>query len=107
MLTLFILGVVAIILYQFAYYYRLKRTKSIQRENKHFEELKNNIEYIKTVGSEKQEVRRNDKLLKNNLKNVLHLAGSKSLYATLPNYALLEYLPVIFLIAIGKSQGVL
>lgn len=96
-LTLSLLSMVGIRLYYLSYYHRSRRMRIIQKENKHFAELENNLEYVKTVGSEKEEIHKHRKLLKGNLKNAISLAASKSLYATLPNYVLLSYLPVLFL----------
>jgi len=97
---LFFLSLVAFRLYRLSYYYRSRRTRQIQKENKHLTELENNLEYIKTVGSERKEIHEHQLLLKNNLKNAVFLAISKSLYATLPNYALLKYLPILFLLLV-------
>src|SRR4051795_5705157 len=98
-------SVVSLFLFLFAYRYRLQRTKSIQKENKRFEEIKNNIEYIKISGAEKQEIRKNKIFSTNNLKNIFALAFSKSLFATIPNYVMVEILPILFLTLVGGREG--
>lgn len=97
LLALFILTVTATLLYQLSYRYRMRRNKAIQRENKYFEEIKDNIEYVKIVGAEKKEISKNKRLIKSDTKNMFYFALSKSLYATIPNYAMLKYLPVVLL----------
>lgn len=99
LLALFILTVSGLILYQFTYRFRWQRTKKIQQENKHFEELKENTEYIKITGNESEEIQKNNRLIKKNLGSIFYLVISKSLFATIPNYLLLEIFPVFFLIA--------
>src|SRR5436309_2947228 len=91
-------SVVSLFLFLFAYRYRLQRTKSIQKENQRFEEIKNNIEYIKISGAEKQEIKKSKTFSNNNLKNIFALVFSKSLYATIPNYVMVEIFPILLLI---------
>jgi len=97
LLALLIITATAVLLYQLAYHYRIRRIRAIQRENKHFEEIKDNVEYVKINGAEKKEISKNKRLIKNGTKNMLFFALSKSLYATIPNYSMLKYLPVILL----------
>ncbi|CAG8646154.1 12018_t:CDS:2, partial [Ambispora gerdemannii] len=104
LVTLFILTVAGLLLYQLAYRPRWRRTRNIQRENKHFEELKENTEYIKITGTEKQEIKKNKSLLHKNLKKILPLAVNKSLFATVPNYLMVKALPLPFLLA-ANSRG--
>lgn len=104
LLSLLILTVSALMLYQFAYRFRWQRTKKVQQENKYFEELKENTEYIKITGTEREEIQENNRLIEKNLDSILYLAISKSLFATIPNYLLLKILPVFFLIA-AHQQG--
>jgi ABC-type multidrug transport system fused ATPase/permease subunit len=105
LLALFILAVVAYLFYRLSYRYRLQRNKAIQKENKYFEEIKNNIQYIKTTGSERAEIDKNKKLAKAEKKNFLSLALSKSLYGSIPNYIMLEYMPIILLFFLGGKEG--
>jgi glucose-6-phosphate 1-dehydrogenase len=91
------------LLYQLSYRFRLRRNKSLQKENKNFEEIKDNIEYIKATGSEKTEIQKDQKLMKKTSRNLFALALSKSLYGTIPNYILLEYLPVFLLFTLAKT----
>jgi len=86
-----------------AYRYRLRRTKSIQKENKLFEEIKNNIEYIKIIGSEKQEIKKSNFFSSG---DVFALSFSKALYATIPNYVMIKILPILFLILVAGQDGV-
>lgn len=104
LLALFILVFTAFVLFRLTYSYRLKRLKFVQKENKRFEEVKNNIEYIKTRGAEKSEIKKSRRFLKNNWKDVFYLSFTKSLYAAVPNYVILEILPIFFL-AFFVSQG--
>ncbi|CAI2163586.1 2060_t:CDS:2 [Funneliformis geosporum] len=85
-----------------SYHYRTRRNRAIQRENKHFEEIKDNVEYVKISGAEKKEIAKNKKLIKNDTKNMLFFALSKSLYATIPNYAMLKYLPITLLFLVQE-----
>jgi ATP-binding cassette, subfamily B, multidrug efflux pump len=97
------LALVATLLYQLAYYYRKKRNLNIHRENKQFEEIKNNIEYIKVSGSEKIEMQKNRASMKKTAKSLFPLALAKSLYGTIPNYIILDYAPVILLLLAGEK----
>ncbi|CAG8464038.1 1072_t:CDS:2 [Ambispora leptoticha] len=96
----------ALILFRLAYRYRKQRLNFIQKENKRFEEIKNNIEYIKIKGAEKKEIKKSRQFLKNNWRNILSLSFTKSLYASITNYVLLEFLPIFFLIFFVGGQGV-
>ncbi|CAJ0761146.1 16105_t:CDS:2 [Entrophospora sp. SA101] len=89
-----------------AYRPRFRRVKDIQRENSHFEELKTNIEYIKTTGTEKKEIEKNNNLVTKNLKKIFPLVASKSVFATIPNYLLVKALPLPFLL-IADTRGTL
>jgi ABC-type multidrug transport system fused ATPase/permease subunit len=104
--SLFILALTALVLFRLAYRYRKRRLNFIQRENKRFEEVRNNIEYIKVTGAEKKEIKKSKQFLKNNWKNILGLSFTKSLYASITNYVLLEFLPIFFLIFFVGGQGV-
>lgn len=95
--SLLFLMLIAFLLFKLTYSYRLKRLKFIQKENKRFEEIKNNIEYVKVTGAEKKEINKSRQFLRNNWKNVVRLSFTKSLYAAIPNYVILEILPIIFL----------
>jgi len=66
LLALFVLILIASALFHITYRYRLKRINFIQRENKRFEEIKNNIEYVKVSGAEKREIKKSRQFLKNN-----------------------------------------
>nr|CAG8557813.1 10663_t:CDS:10 [Entrophospora candida] len=96
----------AFVLFRLTYRHRKQRLNFIQKENKRFEEIKNNIEYIKITGAEKKEIRKTKQFLKNNWRNILNLSFTKSLYASITNYVLLEFLPVFFLIFFVGNQGV-
>ncbi|MEG7978471.1 MAG: hypothetical protein NY202_00680 [Mollicutes bacterium UO1] len=104
--ALLILTVTGLILYQWAYRPRFRRVKDIQRENSHFEELKTNIEYIKTTGTEKKEIEKNNNLVTKNLKKIFPLVTSKAVFATIPNYLLVNALPLPFLL-IADKRGTL
>ena len=62
------MGIAAVLLYFLAYHYHLERNKRIEQEDQHFKEVNDNLEYIKISGAEKQEFRKNNNLLKSNLK---------------------------------------
>jgi ABC-type multidrug transport system fused ATPase/permease subunit len=104
--SLFILALTALVLFRLTYRYRKQRLNFIQKENKRFEEIKNNIEYIKIRGAEKKEIKKSKQFLKNNWRNILNLSFTKSLYASITNYVLLEFLPIFFLIFLVGGQGV-
>jgi len=101
--ALFVLTVAAVLLYQLSYRYRKRRNKVINRENKQFEEIKDNIEFIKTAGAEEKEIRQNKKSFRNDAKSIFPIALSKSLYGTIPNYILLEYMPVVLLLFLADN----
>ncbi|RHZ35541.1 ATP-binding cassette domain-containing protein [endosymbiont GvMRE of Glomus versiforme] len=103
--ALLILTIFGLLLYLLAYLPRLRRTKDVQQENKHFEELKTNIEYIKIVGSEKEEIKKNDNLVTKNLKKIFPLVVGKTTFATVPNYLLVKALPLPFLL-FAETRGV-
>ncbi|CAG8592168.1 1902_t:CDS:1, partial [Ambispora leptoticha] len=102
-LALLFLAVIATLLYQLTYHYRKRRNRVVYQENKQFEEIKNNLEYIKITGAEAIEIRKNKKSMKDTAKNLFPLALSKSLYGTIPNYILLDYMPVVLLLCLGKG----
>ena len=102
-LALIFLTLIATLLYQLSYYYRQRRKRTINQENKQFEEIKNNIEHIKIAGAEEIEIQKNKKSMKDTAKKLFPLALSKSLYGAIPNYILLEYMPVILLLCLGKG----
>ncbi|CAI2189138.1 7622_t:CDS:2 [Funneliformis geosporum] len=104
-LALLVLVVVGLLLYQIAYRPRFRRTKDVQQENKHFEELKNNLEYIKITGTEKKEIEKNDNLVTKNLKKIFPLVAGKTTFATIPNYLLVKALPLPFLL-VAETRGV-
>ena len=105
-MALLILTVVGLILYQWAYLPRFRRTKDIQQENSHFEELKANVEYIKISGAEKKEIKKNNNLITKNLKKLFPLVASKTFFATIPNYLLIKALPLPFLL-VADARGTL
>lgn len=105
LLALLVLSVVAYLFYRLSYRHRLRRNRVIQKENKYFEEIKNNVQYIKATGSEKVEINKSKKQAKEEKKNFLSLALSKSLYGSVPNYILLEYMPIFLLFFLGGKEG--
>ena len=102
--TLVSLSWIAILFYRLAYHYRKKRSLNIHQENKQFEEIKNNIEYIKVSGSEKIEIQKNKVSMRMTAKSLFPLALTKSLYGTIPNYIILEYAPVVLLFCVGAKM---
>ena len=68
------------------------------RENKRFKELRDNIEYVKTIGAEEKELKDNNALLNSNLRKNFSFILSKSTYATVPSYLLRHSIPLVFLL---------
>ena len=99
---LVIMALSAALLYWIAYYYHYQKNQRMQKEDKNFKELSDNIEYIKTVGTEKEEIKKNNILLNSNLRKSHSFVLAKSAYATVPSYLLRHGVPLIF---ISLHQG--
>jgi ABC-type multidrug transport system fused ATPase/permease subunit len=100
-----IMGGSAIILYWLTYRYHLKRNKRIEKENKYFKELNDNLEYVKISGAVKKETKKSNNLLENNLKKNVSFVLAKSTYATVPSYLLRYGIPLVFLYYYTGSEG--
>lgn len=92
------MGLSAVLLYWLAYYYHLKKNERMARENKRFKELRDNIEYVKTIGAEEKELKDSNTLLNSNLRKNFSFILSKSAYATVPSYLLRHSIPLVFLL---------
>ncbi|CAJ0838457.1 12329_t:CDS:10 [Entrophospora sp. SA101] len=60
--------------------------KRVAQEDKNFKELSDNVEYIKTVGAEKEAIKKNNNALDSNLKKKLPFVFAKATYATIPTH---------------------
>lgn len=103
--ALIILIILVPLLYYLSYRYRLKRDKEIDKENKRFKELKDNIEYIKSTRAETMEIKQSNKQFTNNLRKNYGFVFTKSIYATVPSYILVRFIPFSFLIISGQTSG--
>ena len=103
--ALAILIILVPILYYISYRYKLKRDREFEKENKRFKELRSNIEYIKTTGAENQEIERSNQQFTNNLRKNYTFIALKSVYATIPGYILVRFIPFLFLIISGQLGG--
>jgi len=99
------LAVLVPILYYISYQYKLKRDQEIDKENKRFKELRDNIEYIKTTGTENKEIEQSNQQLANNLQKNYAFVVTKSIYATIPSYVLVRFIPFLFLVMSGQVSG--
>ncbi|CAG8785696.1 24811_t:CDS:2, partial [Racocetra persica] len=91
-------------LYYFSYRYKLKRDREFDRENKRFKELKDNLEYIKTTGAEDREIQQSQQQFTNNLRRNYAFVLTKSIYATIPSYILVRFIPFTFLVISGQAS---
>ena len=103
--ALIILIILVPLLYYLSYRYRLKRDKEIDKENKRFKELKDNIEYIKSTGAESKEIKQSNQQFIDNLRKNYSFVFTKSIYATVPSYILVRFIPFFFLIINGQANG--
>ncbi|CAJ0749197.1 12217_t:CDS:10 [Entrophospora sp. SA101] len=79
-------GTLAARIYNRTYYYHLEKNKRVAQEDKNFKELSDNVEYIKTVGAEKEAIKKNNNALDSNLKKKLPFVFAKATYATIPTH---------------------
>jgi len=99
------LAVLVPILYYISYRYKLKRDREFEKENKRFKELKDNIEYVKTTGAEKKEIKQSNQQFDRNLRKNYTFIATKSIYATIPSYILVRFIPFLFLVMSGQVSG--
>jgi ABC-type multidrug transport system fused ATPase/permease subunit len=102
--ALLILVILVPTLYYISYRYKLKRDRSFDRENKRFKELRDNLEYIKTTGAEIREIRESKRQFTNNLRKNYAFMTTKSIYATIPSYILVRFIPFLFLVMSGQAE---
>ncbi|CAI2183195.1 1217_t:CDS:2 [Funneliformis geosporum] len=65
-------------------FYSLKRDREFEKENKRFKELKDNVD---------------------NLRKNYAFVATKSIYATIPSYILVRFIPFLFLVMSGQVSG--
>jgi len=92
-------------LYYISYRYKLKRDREFEKENKRFKELRDNVEYIKTAGAENKEIKQSNQQFAKNLRKNYAFIAIKSIYATIPSYILVRFIPFIFLVMSGQVSG--
>jgi ABC-type multidrug transport system fused ATPase/permease subunit len=103
--ALAILAILVPVLYYLSYRYKLKRDREFEKENKRFKELRDNIEYIKTTGAENKEIKQSNQQFTNNLRKNYAFIATKSIYATIPSYILVRFIPFLFLVMSGQVSG--
>ncbi|CAI2171415.1 8198_t:CDS:2 [Funneliformis geosporum] len=75
--TLAILAILVPVLYYISYRYKLKRDREFEKENKRFKELKDNVEYVKTTGTENQEIKKSNQQFASNLRKNYAFVATK------------------------------